>query len=296
MKRIRIIFKALALSLVCLFPLTTLAAPSVRVTIIDRGQADGILIKTPNSDWVVIDAGTNRQQALSMRDHWNVDEVDLAIVTHRHRDHQDGMDDVINLFPPKRFIGVMEDCPNRKGDDKVRTALANHNITAEPLSNTTQEYTIDGVKFTVFPLPARSPCPEHENLNSIVVRMDYGEFSMLFTGDAEEEALGFLVTNYQDLLDVDVLKASHHGSNNGYTDNFLAAVSPGKVVISAGVNATYKHPMAEAVAAYKTATNNKVYCTNRHQTLRIYGKQNGTSRIYRQNRINKSCVYDGTHY
>lgn len=235
MKRIRLNLKALALSLLCLFPLTTLATPSVRVTIIDRGQADGILIKTPNNDWVVIDAGTNRQQALSMRDHWNVDEVDLAIVTHRHRDHQDGMDDVINLFPPKRFIGVMEDCPNRKGDDKVRTALSNHSITAEPLSNTTQEYTIDGVKFTIFPSPARSPYPEHENLNSIVVRMDYGEFSMLFTGDAEEEALDFLVTNHQDLLDVDVLKASHHGSNNGYTDIFGYIRNSQRMIITSGL-------------------------------------------------------------
>ena len=111
MERIKENLKVLTLALVFLFPLTTLAAPSVRVTIIDRGQADGILIKTPNDDWVVIDAGTNKQQALAMRDYWEVDEVDLAIVTHRHRDHQDGMDDVIDLFPHKRFIGVVEDCP-----------------------------------------------------------------------------------------------------------------------------------------------------------------------------------------
>ena len=50
---------------------------SVRVQVIDRGQADGILIRTPNQHWVVIDAGADRRQADSMRDVWDVDRVDL---------------------------------------------------------------------------------------------------------------------------------------------------------------------------------------------------------------------------
>lgn len=78
--------------------------------------------------------------------------------------------------------------------------------------------------------------------------MDYGEFSMLFAGDAEEDELAWLVEHHRELLDVDVLKASHHGSNNGVTPEFLAAVSPERVVISAGVNGTYKHPMQDAVS------------------------------------------------
>ena len=119
---------------------------------------------------------------------------------------------------------------------------------------------------------------------------------MLFTGDAEEDTLDWLVDNHPALLDVDILKASHHGSNNGYTDDFLAQVSPEKVVISAGVNATYFHPHSQAVDDYLEASNNRVYCTNRHGTLRIYGYPNGTSRIFRQFTIDKSCKYDGTHY
>ena len=65
---------------------------SVRVQIIDWGQADGILIRTPNERWVVIDAGTNRQQADAMRNTWGVDRVALAVVSHRHLDHAGGMD------------------------------------------------------------------------------------------------------------------------------------------------------------------------------------------------------------
>jgi len=126
--------------------------------------------------------------------------------------------------------------------------------------------------------------------------MDYGEFSMLFTGDTEDESLDFYAKNHPDLLDTDILKASHHGSNNGYTDEFLNKVTPEKVVISAGVNSTYRHPHEKAVNRYKSVTNNKVYCTNRHGTLRIYGYESGRSRIYKQFINNKSCIYDGSHY
>ena len=62
---------------------------SVRVQVIDRGQADGILIRTPNQQWIVIDAGTNRRQAEAMRDDWGVDRVALAVVRHRQFDHQE---------------------------------------------------------------------------------------------------------------------------------------------------------------------------------------------------------------
>lgn len=121
---------------------------------------------------------------------------------------------------------------------------------------------------------------------------------MLFTGDTEEDQREWLVANHRDLLDVEVLKASHHGSRNGTDSTWLAAVTPERVVISAGVNASFGHPHREAVEAYVAATGNanRVYCTNRHMTVRVYGSANGSVRVIRQNPINKSCVFDGTHY
>ena len=98
---------------------------SVRVQVIDRGQADGILIRTPNEKWVVIDAGTNSKQADAMADSWGVDKVELAILSHRHFDHLGGMDDVIQRLPVGTFLGNMQDCPDRTSDDKVRAVIQN---------------------------------------------------------------------------------------------------------------------------------------------------------------------------
>lgn len=287
----------LLLATVVLMTLLPDTAPgSVRIQIIDRGQADGILIRTPNDHWVVIDAGTNAQQANAMKNDWGVDNVELAIVSHRHFDHQGGMDNIIDVIDTERFIGIIEDCPTRTSDDKVRTSLTNKSVPIEPLADVPITFEIDGVSFTILPLPPKSDCPHHENNNSIIVRLEHGAFSMLFTGDAETDQLTWLVANHPNLLDVDVLKASHHGSDNGRTDDFLTAVSPERVVISAGVNATYKHPMPGAVSDYLATTGDRVYCTNRHGTIRVYGYLNGNIRIYKQRNNDKSCVYDGTHY
>lgn len=84
---------------VAMFVLIVAVAPpaqaqyqSVRVQVIDRGQADGIVIRTPNGHWVVIDGGSrDNHQVNAMRDDWGVDDVDLLIVTHRHSDHHGGI-------------------------------------------------------------------------------------------------------------------------------------------------------------------------------------------------------------
>lgn len=130
--------------------------PSVRVQVIDRGQADGVLIRTPNDEWIVIDAGTNRQQAEAMRDDWGVDTVALATVSHRHFDHLGGMDEVFDLLPVKRFLGNMDDCSGNVSDDSVRAAVNREpGVTIQPLGGDSVD--IDGVRFIVLPQP-----PAHE--------------------------------------------------------------------------------------------------------------------------------------
>lgn len=271
------------------------AAQSVRVQIVDVGQGDGILIRTPHHQWVLIDAGPNRQLADSLVPEFGVDRLALVFVSHRHADHFAGMARVLRSLPVDRFVGNLADCPNRATDDTIRAALADRHIPAQSLGADT--LTVDGVRFIVLPTdPNDDPCPNDENNNSVIVRMEYGGFSMLFAGDAEAEERDWLVAQHAGLLDVDVLKASHHGGNNGTSPAWLAAVTPQAVVISAGVDATYHHPMPEAVAAYKAATAGRLSCTNRHGTIRVYGYQDGHFTIAKQRSSTKSCTYDGTHY
>ena len=81
------------------------------------------------------------------------------------------------------------------------------------------------------------------NDHSIVVRVEYGDFSAIFTGDAEEEEESQIISAYSsDILKSNLLKVGHHGSKSSTSEAFLSCVSPEIAVISCGVNNEYGHP------------------------------------------------------
>lgn len=269
---------------------------SVRVQVIDRGQADGILIRTPNSQWVVIDAGADNRQAEAMANTWGVDRLALVITSHRHSDHYGGMAQVLSRFPVDLYVGNLEDCPNRTTDDTIRDVLKKRNIKTQGPGQDT--ITVDGVSFVILPTdPVDDECPDDENDNSVVVRMEFGEFSMLFTGDAEREEREWLMENHADLLDADVLKASHHGSFNGANgtvngQSWMDIVDPEDVVISVLAASPHGHPHNSAMDAYeKVVGEDNIHCTSRHGTIRVYGRTDGSHRIFHQFDSDESCRF-----
>ena len=275
-------------------PLSLAQTQSVRIQVIDVGQADGILVRTPNGHWVLIDAGQGTLLADSLGPHFGVTRLALAVGSHRHRDHIGGMDNVLNRIATDLYVGDTSEYASGADDDRLRDTLRTRGIAVRlPAADTVE---IDKVRFIV--LPPDPTDDANENDNSVMVRLEFGEFSMLYTGDAEEAERDWLVAHHPDLLDADVLKASHHGSHNGASDAWLAAVMPERVVISAGLHMGFRHPHAEAVNAYEQAVggDDRVYCTNRHGTVTIYGYADGRIRIRRQRVTNKSCAFDGTLY
>ena len=269
---------------------------SVRVQIIDRGQADGILIRTPNERWVVIDAGVDKLQAEAMKGTWGIDQVDLAIVSHRHYDHYGGMDDVLNNLPVNLIVMNMADCDGNSHDDTIRQIISDRSIPHQSVGADT--FDVDGVRFILLPPdPTDHDCPDEENDNSIIVRMEFGEFSMLFTGDAETDQRQWLMQHHPGLLDVDVLKAAHHGADNGADGNvggrgWMDVVDAEAVVISSHLNSRHGHPQPQAIATYEGAVGqDDVYCTSRQGTIRVYGRRDGRFSIHRQFPYSGSCQF-----
>lgn len=85
-----------------------------------------------------------------------------------------------------------------------------------------------------------------ENDNSIVMKLTYGEFSMLFTGDCEKACEEDMLENSMN-LDADILSVGHHGSRSSTSDDFLDAVSPEAATIGVSANNQYGHPHAETI-------------------------------------------------
>ena len=271
-----------------LFIAAPTAGQSVRIVVMNVRQADGFLIITPHNRLVLIDAGEDKRVA-DFLTFLKVDTLALAVGTHRHSDHIGGMDNVLNRIPAALYVG------DTTGDSLrdvrwLRDTLTARKIPVQPPGADT--LVIDGVQFIILPQAPHDSA--YENNNSLVVRLEYGQFSMLFAGDAEGPERDWLVKNHSELLDIDVLKASHHGSDNGVDEAWLNATTPTRVVISAGVNHKYQHPHAGAVEQYTRGA--RVYCTNRHGTIVISTTGNGTYTVAPERMTYKSCAYDGTSH
>jgi competence protein ComEC len=93
------------------------------------------------------------------------------------------------------------------------------------------------------------------------MKLTFGDFSMLLTGDAEAESERQMLKRWRSELKSKVLKSPHHGSSSSSTDAFLKAVSPEAVVISVGKNNDYHHPHPSVMKRYQKA-NLKIYRTD----------------------------------
>ena len=113
---------------------------------------------------------------------------------------------------------------------------------------------IDGVQFTFLaPDSAWTIALNDPNEASAIVRVDYGDRSFLFTGDAEHQLEEWLLEHAWDALDVDVLKAGHHGSRTSSGYEFVDAVSPRIALVSVGVGNTYGHPSPDVMTRFLDA-------------------------------------------
>ncbi len=214
----------------------------VEIHFIDIGQGDAILIRTTEGD-VLIDSGDNgkeKQLTAYLRAH-HVDELEYVVFTHPDADHIGGSDEVLESYDVKRVLRPDYDSTSKTY--QTMQSLIKAERCEDILSEVGYEFTVAEVRFTVL-----APIGSIKNNNdaSVVLRMDYGEFSALLTGDAELNSEAEMLEKYGDqkngLLDCDLLKVGHHGSDSSSGRAFLKAVTPELAIISCGEDNDYNHP------------------------------------------------------
>lgn len=213
---------------------------------IDVGQADAILIRVPEGD-ILIDAGTNdSEEALrAYLDELDVDTIEYAVFTHPHADHIGGADMIMKTYDVKNVI-----MPDATATSKVFTRMldAIEASDAKVIEATPDKtYSVGDLTLTVLG-PQGSGYTDVNNY-SVAVRVDWGNTSALFTGDAEDVSEEEMLDAYgrSGELDVDLFKVAHHGAKNSNTKEFLREVSPVYAVISVGEGNTYGHPTRQAL-------------------------------------------------
>ncbi len=210
---------------------------------------------------MLIDAGGVFEGFRGREEHWGSDpgedavspylwsrgfkKLDVVAVTHSHQDHIGGVSAILQNFRVGHvWISRETSAP----------ALAHMKSVAEsmhiPVEHQKHGETFDwdGVKVQ-FLWPDISPdenAPLAKNNDSLVVRLTYGDRTILLPGDAEKQAeYAMLSENDSESLHADVLKVAHHGGKNSSMPEFLEAVSAKVAIISSGEQNPYGHPSPE---------------------------------------------------
>lgn len=231
-------------------PSAPVSGGEVQFHFIDVGQGDAALIRTEKGD-ILIDAGTNssEDQLKAYLDKLGVTELEYAVFTHPHEDHIGGADMILNTYTVKRVI-----LPDKEHDSKTFERMMDA-IEAEKceviMATPDKTFKVGELNCTIL-APISTSYTELNNY-SVVIRADYGETSVLFTGDAETHSEEEMLERYRfkGTLDCDILKAGHHGSDTSSSQAFLDAVTPVHAVISVGEGNTYDHPKQEILARYE---------------------------------------------
>jgi beta-lactamase superfamily II metal-dependent hydrolase len=290
----------------------------VKVLVLDVGpiEGDSILIIAPSGKTALIDAGDagKGKVILEALKRNKVEQLDYFIATHPHPDHIGGADEVLNGIKVGTVIDNGVDLstpqpsptPAKKGSkpaptpapkkSRAKTITGFFDEYKDALQKSGAQYQkaqpgqkIDlggGAILTVlapsepfFTADQLKAGGNEPNANSIVMRLDYGDFSMLFMGDAEAQTEQRLLSKDVDLK-ATIIKIAHHGSKYATTQAFLERVKPDAAIISTGGWNRYGHP-GQAVLDRLKAGNIKLFRTDLQGEIMITTKGRADSaRLY----------------
>jgi len=200
----------------------------LEVDFIDVGQGDSILVRTPENKTILIDGGGKGKKQgerdkigtrllLPYLRRKGINHLDLAVITHRHADHMNGLLEAVKEIQTDKILGREIVCSvlakNRQ------TILLDNGITAKIML-----------------------ADMEDDNNSVVIRLSYKKVSFLFTGDLGKEGEQEISREEGDALNSTVLKVGHHGSTTSSSPGFLDNVSPKIAVISVGRRNVYHLP------------------------------------------------------
>jgi competence protein ComEC len=251
----------------------------LRVTVLDVGQGDCILVQAPGGRTMLVDGGGSYDQESSG---WDVGQevvvpalmarrvtrIDVLVITHPHEDHIGGVPAVLEAVPVGMVLDPMlesDSATYRRVEKKIEELeIPYHRATEGQRLNLGR-----GIYAEVLdpPDPRLAETEADANNNSVVLRLVYGEMSVLLAGDVDRTGALRLARLGPEVRST-VLKVPHHGSADPAAPEFLGAVRPEVAVISVGRDNMYGHPSEEMLRELERVKA-KVFRTDRDGAVTI---------------------------
>lgn len=264
------------------------AKGQLTISMLDIGQGDAVLIQTGAKN-ILIDTGDDKYyedgkkgkentQLLTELQKLKIDHIDTLVMTHAHADHIGKADKVIAQYGVKELVYNGIPSTSKYFINALKAAKANGTQQVKVKAGDVLDFG-NGVSFEIVS-PSQSLIDEDTaaikakkkvdvNNESVVGRLTFGNFAMLFTGDAEGPVEKEMVASYGKKLKCQVLKAGHHGSKTSSTAEFLKLVQPESVVMSLGVNNQYGHPHEALLNRLQKQGIKNIYRTDANGTITI---------------------------
>ena len=264
------------------------AKGQLTISMLDIDQGDAVLIQAGAKN-ILIDTGDDKYyedgqkgkentQLLTELQKLKIDHIDTLVMTHAHADHIGKADKVIAQYGVKELVYNGIPSTSKYFINALKAAKANGTQQVKVKAGDVLDFG-NGVSFEIVS-PSQSLIDEDTaaikakkkvdvNNESVVGRLTFGNFAMLFTGDAEGPVEKDMVASYGKKLKCQVLKAGHHGSKTSSTAEFLKLVQPESVVMSLGVNNQYGHPHEALLNRLQKQGIKNIYRTDVNGTITI---------------------------
>lgn len=246
------------------------------VDLLDVGQGDAILIRTPSGQTVLIDGGPDNKvlRRLGERLPYYQRRIDFVLISHFHDDHTIGLVELAKRFSIGQIVYASDLHPS-----PVIEELSKNISRRSPRTNSTSTFPVTGMaeillgKNCVINLlnPAFLGVKADDN-NSLAARLDCLGQNFLFSGDNSAAVEKALLKSGWPLKSL-VFKASHHGSNSANSQDFLQAVDPDLLMISVGADNKFGHPNPKVLDRAESL-NISVRRTDQEGNLSIFSPKN----------------------
>ena len=214
----------------------------LKIYFVDVGQGDCCLIETPKHQKILIDGGgqknfdIGKNTLLPYLFNRKILEIDYCIISHFDQDHCGGILYILEQTKVKNVI-IGKQYEDSTNYNKFKEIVKKQNLNVKIVEA--------GMRINIEKDSQKMISDNAINNNSLVCKLNYNKFSMLFTGDIEEIAEKEIVSKYENntsILKSTILKTAHHGSKTSSIEKILDVVKPQYAFIGVGENNTFGHP------------------------------------------------------